>query len=171
MLLLSRFDVSVLNLEFHLDLDFGARTFPELLASSGEKHKINITTVNIHVNDLQSPFYPSFRRSSSHVMTSEPYSVESAMEMYNHLITNLLRRGRFGEAKIRIEEAYRVNHKYVCQLSHEVRAYRAVLLEMYTWPSCARGVIGYTSAAGQSSGYDLAASECGSTRPFARKTY
>jgi hypothetical protein len=57
-------------------------------------------------------------------MTLEPYNVKPTMEMYNRFITNLLNRGRFGEAKIRIGEAYRANKKYVCQLSKEIRAYR-----------------------------------------------
>lgn len=58
-------------------------------------------------------------------MTLEPYNVEPTMEMYNRLITNLLRRGRYGEAKIRIEEGYRANRKHVYQLSHDTRDFRA----------------------------------------------
>ena len=58
-------------------------------------------------------------------MTLEPYNVKPSMEMYNRLIMNLINRGRFGEAKIRIEEAYRTNKKYVCELSKAIAAYRA----------------------------------------------
>jgi hypothetical protein len=58
-------------------------------------------------------------------MTVEPYNVQPTVEMYDRLVTNLLRRGRFGEARTRIEEAYSANHKHVNELSRHVRAYRS----------------------------------------------
>lgn len=73
-------------------------------------------------------------------MTMEPYNVEPTLEMYNRLITSLIRRGRFGEAKVRMEEAYQANHKYIHQLSRDVTAYRSSHPSSPTHAECARNV-------------------------------
>ena len=60
-------------------------------------------------------------------MTMAPYNVEPTMEMHDRLITSLLRRDRYGEAQVRIKDAYRANRKYINHLSSLLRAYQASL--------------------------------------------
>jgi hypothetical protein len=49
-------------------------------------------------------------------MTSEPYNIQPTMFMYNRLITNLIRRECFGEAKVRMDDALKVHSDHVSEL-------------------------------------------------------
>jgi hypothetical protein len=53
-------------------------------------------------------------------MTSEPYNAKPTMEMYNRLLSNLLLRQRFGEAKKRMEDGYNVHKLAVLNLSRKI---------------------------------------------------
>lgn len=90
-------------------------------------------------------------------MTMAPYNVELTMEMHDRLITSLLRRGRYGEAQVRINDAYRANRKYVITsrsfLKSTKPAFRTALsmpsaVEMYTCPGCASGATDTISGGG-----------------------
>lgn len=50
-------------------------------------------------------------------MTSEPYNIQPTMEMYDRLIRNLIFRERFGEAKMRMQEARNLHNEYLVDFS------------------------------------------------------